>query len=76
MSSAQFSQQITFLHSQDLQATRQFYEGALELTLVRDQRSCLIFKVTHQAYLGFCEQIEPISPGRRVILTLVSKEVD
>ncbi len=71
-----FSQQITFLHSKDLEATRQFYSSALGLKLVRDQETCIIFKVTETAYLGFCEHIEQIQPGRRVILTLVTDDVD
>lgn len=76
VAAAKFTQQITFLHSHDLQTTRQFYEGLLELPLVRDQGSCLIFEVTPNAFLGFCEHIEPISPGRKVILTLISQDVD
>ncbi|MEA3326825.1 MAG: VOC family protein [Chloroflexota bacterium] len=71
-----FYQQITFLHSQDLQATRHFYNEVLGLPLVRDQGSCLIFSVTESAYLGFCEHITPIKIGRRVILTLVTNNVD
>ena len=71
-----FSQQITFLHSSDLETTRQFYSDVLGLNLVRDQGICLIFQVTETAFLGFCEHIVPIQPGRRIILTLVSDEVD
>ena len=76
MSTHAFSQLITFLNSQDLEATRQFYCHLLGFPLVRDQSTCLIFKATQNAYLGFCEHIERIPPGRRVILTLVSEEVD
>ena len=71
-----FSQQITFLHSSDLETTLQFYSDVLGLNLVRDQGICLIFQVTETAFLGFCEHIVPIQPGRRIILTLVSDEVD
>jgi len=76
MSLSEFSQQITFLHSNDLQKTRQFYEGLLNLKMVRDQATCQIFCVTNHAFLGFCEHIEPISTGRKVILTLVTEDVD
>lgn len=72
----EITQQITFLHAENLSASREFYSDWLGLTLVRDQSTCLIFKVTDQAYLGFCEHIEPITPGRKVILTLVSDDVD
>jgi catechol 2,3-dioxygenase-like lactoylglutathione lyase family enzyme len=70
------SQQITFLHAQDLTATSQFYTKTLGLAMVRDQGSCRIFQVTESAFLGFCEHIEPSPPGRKVILTLVSDQVD
>ena len=70
------NQQITFLHTQDLDETRRFYTDVLGLRLVRDQGTCIIFKITQSAYLGFCEHIESIAPGRKVILTLVSDDVD
>lgn len=71
-----FSQQITFLHAASLPETQQFYTANLGLALVRDQTTCLIFKVNEQAFLGFCTHIDPIAPGRNVILTLVSDDVD
>ena len=76
MTRSEITQQITFLHAQNLAETRQFYMDIVGLPLARDQDSCLIFKVTQDAYLGFCEHIEPIPPGRKVILTLVSEDVD
>lgn len=76
MTSLEFSQQITFLHTQDLAATQRFYSQLLGLAMVRCQANCLIFRATESAYLGFCEHIEPITPGRKVILTLVSKDVE
>ncbi len=72
----EISQQITFLHTQNLKETRHFYLDILGLPLAREQSNCLIFKVTEGAFLGFCEHIEPISTGRKVILTLVSEDVD
>ena len=71
-----FEQQITFLHSRNLQAARDFYSQMLGLPLVRDQGTCIIFRTATNAYLGFCEHIDPIEPGRRVILTLVTANVD
>jgi catechol 2,3-dioxygenase-like lactoylglutathione lyase family enzyme len=76
MNQAPFDQQITFLHTQNLDATRDFYTTLLNLPLVRDQGTCLIFSAAPGAYLGFCEHIEPIETGRRVILTLVTDDVD
>lgn len=76
MARSEITQQITFLYAHNLAETRQFYADLMGLPLARDQASCLIFKVTQDAYLGFCEHIEPIPPGRKVILTLVSEDVD
>ncbi len=70
------NQQITFLHAADLEATRHFYADLLGLPLVRDQGTCLIFQTTSESYLGFCEHIDQIPPGRSVILTLVTDQVD
>ena len=76
MSNPGFNQQITFLHAENLVKTKKFYSDVLGLQLVRDQGTCLIFRVTDSAYLGFCEHIEPIKQGRRIILTLVTDIVD
>lgn len=76
MKHPRFDQQITFLNTKDLEKTRAFYSDLLGLALVRDQGTCLIFKTTNEAYLGFCEHIETIESGRRVILTLVTDNVD
>jgi predicted enzyme related to lactoylglutathione lyase len=72
----EISQQITFLHASDLDSTRKFYEEILDLPLARDQAKCLIFKTAENAFLGFCTHIEPVANGRKVILTLVSADVD
>ena len=69
-------QQISFFHAKNLEETRKFYTDMLGLHLVRDQGICLIFRVTQTAFLGFCEHIEPMLAGRKVILTLVSDDVD
>ncbi len=76
MNRPEISQQITFLHAHDLDETRHFYTQVLGLQIARDQRICVIFQVNDQAYLGFCQHIEPIPAGRKVILTLVSDDVD
>lgn len=76
MTRPEITQQITFLNAQNLKETHQFYSDILGLPLAREQSNCLIFKVTESAFLGFCEHIEPVSPGRKVILTLVCEDVD
>lgn len=71
-----FSQQITFLHAENLETTQHFYTKLLGLSMVRDQGTCIIIKTVENAFLGFCEHIEPTSPGQRVILTLVTDDVE
>jgi len=76
MAKPEFDKQITFLHAENMVENKKFYSEILGLELIRDQGSCLIFQVTNSAYLGFCEHIEPIAPGRKIILTLVTNDVD
>mgnify|MGYP002641515717 FL=1 len=70
-----FNKTITFLHTDDLERTAQFYEEILELPLVRDQGVCRIYKTSADSYLGFCTHLEtPVS--KSIILTLVISSVD
>lgn len=76
------SQMVTFLYTADLPASRRFYQDVLGLKLALDQGSCLIFRITPEAFLGVCAnsatQQEVAGEGRRkgVIVTLVSDAVD
>jgi catechol 2,3-dioxygenase-like lactoylglutathione lyase family enzyme len=56
------TQQITFLDTDDLARTAEFYEGVLGLRLARDQGSCRIYHVCAGAYLGFCQR-DPVGGG-------------
>ncbi len=69
---------VTFLNTTDLAATAVFYERSLELPLALDQGDCLIFRVGHDSYLGFCrhELAGDWRPVSGVILTLVAEDVD
>jgi len=70
-----FEQTVTFLHTDNLEATARFYEEILELPLVRDQGVCRIYKTSDDGYLGFCTHLDaPVSTG--IILTLVTSSVD
>ena len=73
------TQQVTFLHTADLQETAEFYEQILGLERVLDQGVCLIFKAGADAFIGFCESVgSRLDAGEAdpVILTLVSEQVD
>ena len=67
--------QITFLDTQDLEATAQFYEEIMRLPLILDQEGCRIYGSSNDAYLGFCERTIT-TPQNGVILTIVTDEVD
>lgn len=69
-------QQVTFLYTQDLAATAQFYETVIGLVMVLDQGVCRIYRVSNDAFVGFCERADADGHGSDVIFTLVSKEVD
>lgn len=71
-----FSASIGFYPTSDLTATRAFYEGVLGLSLVRDQGTCQIYRVAGGGYVGFCQSAEAVSFDPRVILTLVTDDVD
>lgn len=71
-----FAQQITFLHTNDLEATTHFYEKILGLPLARDQGSCRIYRVSDGGYIGFCVHLDAPPQPAGVILTLVTDEVD
>ncbi len=70
-----FNQTVTFLHTNDLIRTAQFYEEILELPLVRDQGVCRIYKSSADGYLGFCTHLDAAHP-ESIILTLVTNDVD
>ena len=70
-----FDQCVTFLRTDNLDRTTQFYEGILDLPMVRDQGTCRIYKSCANGYLGFCTHDQaPHAEG--IILTLVSDDVD
>ncbi|MHA2288713.1 MAG: VOC family protein [Promethearchaeota archaeon] len=71
-----FDESITFLGTSNLKKTLKFYQDVLGLTLYKDQKVCLIFNVTDQSKIGFCEHIPVIHKGKSPIISLVTEEVD
>ena len=69
-------QLVAFYPCHDLAASRDFYERDLGLPLARDQGSCLIFKVTANGYVGFCQHEGELPKHDGLILTFVSDDVD
>ena len=75
------TQQITFLDTDDLARTADFYERILGLRLARDQGTCRIYHVCGGAYLGFCRRgdASPMAPHDATgvtVLTLITDRVD
>ena len=76
MTHPSFDQQITFLHTRDLEATARFYEDILGLPLALDQGDCRIYRVSQGGYVGFCRRAAAPEQPSGVILTLVTPDVD
>ena len=72
----QIHQQITFLYAIDLLETAAFYEDIMGFELVLDQKTCRIYRILSDAFLGICKRSNiEIDPGK-VIFTIVTPEVD
>jgi catechol 2,3-dioxygenase-like lactoylglutathione lyase family enzyme len=71
-----FKEFITFLGTENLKATSDFYQNILELTIYKDQGDCLIFNINTQSKIGFCTHIPHSSEEKTPILTLVTDKVD
>ena len=68
MSHPVIDQQVTFLYTRDLKTTSSFYEEVLGLSLVLDQGSCRIYRISVDGFLGFCQREEAETCG---IITFV-----
>ena len=69
-------QQVTFLYTRDLQQTARFYEDVMGLSLVLNQGSCRIYRISTDGFLGFCERASaPEKPGG-IIFTFATRQVD
>lgn len=76
MSTAPFTDQVTFIYVDDTAGAWAFYADVLGLPLVRDQGACRIYRSGPGACIGICERL----PGRpegppAVTLTLITDDV-
>ena len=69
-------QQVTFLHTLDLEKTAAFYADILGLPVTLDQGACRIYRASGDAFLGFCHHLDAVERPEGIILTLVSQDVD
>lgn len=72
----QFTEAITFFYTHDLGKTKQFYEDVLGLTRVADQGDCVIWRVSAESFLGFCQRANAPDKPEGVIFTFVTEAVD
>ena len=49
-----FTSAITFLQTDDLKKTSEFYEEIMKCSLIVDQGDCRIFQITNESFIGFC----------------------
>ena len=72
-----FDQQVTFLYTRDLERSAIFYGETLELSIVLDQGSCRIYRVSPNGFLGVCRCSESrVCSPEGVIVTFVTDDVD
>lgn len=76
MAGARFAQAVTFVYTDDLDASASFYGDILGLELVLDQGACRIFRIAPEAYLGVCRRGRRAPQPDGVIVTLVTDDVD
>ena len=71
-------QQITWFLTRDLEATVRFYENAVGLTCVLDQKdvNCRIYRVSSDGYIGFCQRDYVPEQPAKICITIVSTKVD
>lgn len=72
--------QITFLYTDDLEASAHFYGDILGLPLWLDQGGCRIYRVAGGALVGVCRtgtiEVQTVERQPNVIFTLVTADVD
>ncbi|MDZ4672016.1 MAG: VOC family protein [Phototrophicales bacterium] len=81
MSNPPIDSQITFIYTQNLAMSINFYENLLKLTLWLDQTTCRIYRLTDSALLGICQVSETskgnfIAQPTNLIITIVTQQVD
>lgn len=71
-----FTGMITFVPVADLAASCHFYTTVLLLRQVVDQDGIAILESAPGGYLGLCQSDDPFVANERMILTLVTEQVE
>ncbi len=72
----EFDQQVTFLTTNKMDESIEFYEEILELELVLDQGGCRIYRISKDAFLGICERDRHEDNCNHLVFTFVTDKVD
>lgn len=81
MSNPPIDNHITFIYTQNLATSANFYERQMGLPLWLDQTTCRIYRLTDSSFLGIC-QVNDSSKGKftapphNLIITIVTQAVD
>lgn len=67
---------ILFLGTDDLKETDKFYRNVLGLKLYKDQKTCMIYRISEGAAIGFCTHIKKTVEEKSPIITLIVEDVD
>ncbi len=67
---------ITFLGTNDLDKTHEFYNKLLGLELYKDQGLCRIYNVAEGGKIGFCCHMDVVLGDKSPIITLLTPHVD
>jgi catechol 2,3-dioxygenase-like lactoylglutathione lyase family enzyme len=75
-----FDSQITFLYTQDLEASAKFYGEVLGFPLWLDQGTCRIYSAASGGLIGVCQtgsgEAQQVDRQPNLIVTLVTEDVD
>lgn len=74
--SLKFDQQVTFLTTDKMSESIDFYENILGLELVLDQGGCRLYRVSNDAFLGICERERHTDDCQHLVFTFVTDQVD
>jgi catechol 2,3-dioxygenase-like lactoylglutathione lyase family enzyme len=69
-------QQVTFLYTENLGETTNFYEKLLGFPLVLDQGGCRIYRICEDGFLGFCQREGVIANKEGIVYTFVTEDVN
>lgn len=71
-----FNSFITFLQTDNLEKTSNFYENIMKCKLILDQGQCRIFQLVKDSYIGFCSNNFLSKDNNSICLTFVCDSIE